>query len=220
MDNSAADSGELQEELNTREKELAAANQKAEGLQSELDQLNADAENSGVTEEAMIAYNQLMKGIRYYQDENTTYAALSVKDYKAADFENKDAKALFKLISKELTQEDVSVIFETGRNKYNDGQYEEALLEFEVALTIDPLNQDVLYFMGRSYHQMDKPKLAKSNYGKVLSVDETTDRAAEAASQLRALGVSQERIDAYAEEDPEEEEEESPEPTESPDSFE
>ncbi len=202
MDHTAGDADMIQKELTQRETELADANKKVSDLEADIKQMNKDAEKSSEDEEVLTAYEQLLKGVGLYIDNKLVEATTCVIGYKASDFKNKDAKSLYKLISKDLTEEDIQAIFESGNTKYNQRDYEGALKDFEAALSADPLNQDVLYFMGRTYHQQNKKKLAKYYYGKVLAVDDTTSRAAEAKSRLRELGVSEDQIADYADDDP------------------
>lgn len=199
IDNKAADIAVVNDELASKETELSKANGEISTLQAEVKKLKKEA-RSGDTEQAkkMTAYEQLLKGVSLYQDNKKTEAASSVADYKESDFTLKEAKTLYNLIAKELTEDDAAALFESGRAKYNSGKYDEAITDLEAAIAIDAENQDALYFLGRAYQQKNKTKLAKEYYGKVLAVDDTTSRAAEAKSRLRQLGVSNADIAKYS----------------------
>jgi len=99
-----------------------------------------------------------------------------------------ETKALFKMVSKKLTAQDVKKLFEDGRAAFNSGKYDDAEKLLLQVLSYDEKNQDALYFMGRVYHQSGKKKKAQEYYQKVLDVDDKTGRATEARTRMRQLG--------------------------------
>lgn len=175
--------------LSVKEAEISAIQQErdqhkqnAEKLQKKLDdEKNA---NKGKLERS----EKLLLAAKYYTDGELVLAATAVNGYTEADFESEDEKALFQKVSKKLTSQDVQKLFEEGRDLFNTRKYVEAEQVLTQVLSIEPENQDALYFMGRVYHQQEKKKKAKEYYQKVLDVDDTTNRAAEARNRISQLG--------------------------------
>ena len=146
--------------------------------------------DEGETENAKKAEisNNLLLAVKYYNDGDKLLAASTVSQYKESDFSSEEAKELFQMVSKEITSADVQSLFEEGRDEFNSGNYDKAEQLLSQVLTVEPENQDALYFMGRVYHQRGKKKIAKEYYNKVLEVDDSTGRAAEARNRLNQLG--------------------------------
>lgn len=169
-------------EISAIEQERDQYKQNAEKLQKKFDdEKNA---NKGKLERS----EKLLLAAKYYTDGELVLAATAVNGYTEADFESEDEKALFQKVSKKLTSQDVQKLFEEGRDLFNTRKYDEAEQVLTQVLSIEPENQDALYFMGRVYHQQEKKKKAKEYYQKVLDVDDTTSRAAEARNRISQLG--------------------------------
>ncbi len=180
---------ENKQELSIKEAQLSAEKKEKEDMAEKVSRLQKQL-NDGKVENAdkLKASNALIQAVKYYNDNNRLLAATAVSGYEEADFESEEAKALFALVSKEITPEDVQRLFEEGRDEFNSGHYDEAEALLKQVLSIEEDNQDALYFMGRIYHQRNKPKKAKEYYNQVLEVDDTTSRAAEARNRLNQLG--------------------------------
>lgn len=194
----SSDVASVKEELVVKEAELSAANSKIDKLNKTVEQLQSEAEagNKAQTDK-LTAYGKLLVGVNlYYKEGKKVEAAASVASYKKSDFETEEAQALYEEIARELTSADVQSLFESGRASCNSGKYEDAIRDLELALSVEPENQDVLYFLGRTYHKQNKKKKAISYYEQLLKVDDTTSRASEAKMRLRELGMSQDDIDA------------------------
>lgn len=189
--NSADSIVESNQALSVKEAQLSAAQKEKEALQQKVTELEKTLKD-GETENAKKAEisNNLLLAVKYYNDGDKLLAASAVSAYKAEDFATDEAKALYEMVSKEITEEDVQSLFEEGRDKFNSGNYDEAEKLLAQVLSIEEDNQDALYFMGRVYHQRGKKKKAQNYYEQVIEVDDTTSRAAEARNRLNQLGVN------------------------------
>ncbi len=175
--------------LSVKEAEISSLEKERDSLKEKADKLQASLDKEQKQNTEKFKRNEdLLLALKYYTDGDLMLAATTVSGYKEADFETEDLKALFKLVSKKLTAEDVKKLFEDGRAAFNSAKYDEAEKLLNQVLSIEPENQDALYFMGRVYHQRGKKKKAKEYYEKVLDVDENTGRAAEARTRIRQLG--------------------------------
>lgn len=187
--NNSSSIAESNQALSVKEAQLSSAQKEKETLEKQVEDLQKQIDE-GETENAQKAEisNQLLQAVKYYNDGDRLLAASTVSQYRESDFTTDEAKELFKMVSKEITAEDVQTLFEEGRSKFNAGNYDEAENLLNQVLSIEPDNQDALYFMGRVYHQRGKKKKAKEYYNKVIDVDDSTGRAAEARSRLSQLG--------------------------------
>lgn len=180
---------ETKEMLSVKEAQVSSLQKEKDSLKKKNQDLQKKID-SGETESAKKATNlgSLLQAVKYYNDGDRLLAATTVSNLAEKDFETEEAKALFKMVSKEITQSDLNKLFEDGRAAFNSGRYDEAKTLLTQVLSIDEENKDALYFMGRVYHQQGKNKKAKSYYEKVIELDENSSRAAEARSRLRQLG--------------------------------
>ncbi len=189
LGNHSSDLAQSKEMLSVKEARISAIEKERDELLAKNEKLEKsvkenETENAGRADAA----NNLLLAVKYYNEGDLLLAASTVSKYRASDFETEEAKELFEMVSKKLTDEDIQGLFEDGRKQFNSGQYDEAERLLTQVLSLEPENQDALYFMGRIYHQRGKKKKAKSYYDKVIEVDETTSRAAEAKSRLSQLG--------------------------------
>lgn len=189
MENNSNDIAESNQALSVKDAQLSAAEKEKDTLQQKVTELQKQIDE-GETENAKKAEisNNLLLAVKYYNDGDKLLAASTVSQYKESDFSSEEAKELFKMVSKEITSADVQSLFEEGRDEFNSGNYDKAEQLLSQVLTVEPENQDALYFMGRVYHQRGKKKKAKEYYNKVLEVDDSTGRAAEARNRLNQLG--------------------------------
>ena len=175
--------------LSVKEAEISSLDQERDSLKEKADELQKklDKEKNANSEKAEMN-QKLLLAVKYYTDGDRIMAATSVNGYSEGDFDTEETKALFKMVSKKLTAQDVKKLFEDGRAAFNSGKYDDAEKLLLQVLSYDEKNQDALYFMGRVYHQRGKKKKAQEYYQKVLDVDDKTGRATEARTRMRQLG--------------------------------
>lgn len=175
--------------LSVKEAEISSLEKERDSLKQTADKLQESLNKEQTGNAKKIERNEnLLLALKYYTDGDLMLAATTVNGYNEEDFESEELKALFKLVSKKLTASDVQKLFEDGRAAFNSGKYDDAEKLLTQVLSIEAENQDALYFMGRVYHQRGKKKKAKEYYQKVLDVDSTTNRAAEARNRISQLG--------------------------------
>lgn len=181
------------QEISVKEAQISSLEKEKQDLQGEVARLQKEMKDEETkTAKNLAMANDLLLAVKYYHDGETLLAASAVSQYRQSDFSSAEAKELYQMVSRELTEEDVQKLFEDGRDKFNSGNYEEAEKQLKQVLAIDPDNQDALYFMGRVYHQRGKKKKAQKYYEQVLAVDDTSSRAGEARNRLSQLGVATE----------------------------
>lgn len=190
IENNSASITENNQELSVKEAQVSSLQKEKDSLTQKVDELQKELDESKTKDASESERNQaLLMAVKYYNDGDRLLAASTVSSYKESDFDSEETKELFKMVSKEITPQDVQRLFEDGRAKFNSGQYDEAENLLNQVLSIEPENQDALYFMGRVYHQRSKKKKAQEYYEKVIEVDDSTSRASEARNRLRQLGI-------------------------------
>lgn len=188
-DDSPASIAENNQTISVKEAEISALEQERDEWKGKADELQKAYDKEKNQNTAALERNKkLLLAVKYFTDGDRLLAASTVNDYAESDFDSEETKALFQMVSKKLTEQDVQKLFEDGRAAFNSGKFEEAQNLLLQVLSIQPDNQDALYFMGRVNHRQNKNKKAKEYYQKVLDVDDKTNRAAEARNQMRQLG--------------------------------
>lgn len=189
IDNSSASIAENNQTISVKEAQISALENERNEWKENAEQLQKtlDKEQSENTKQLERNKNLLL-AVKYYTDGDLLLAATTVNEYSEADFDSEETKALFQMVSKKLTTQDIQKLFEDGRDAFNTGKYDEAEVLLLQVLSLEPENQDALYFMGRVNHQRNKKKKAREYYQKVLDVDDTTSRAAEARNRISQLG--------------------------------
>lgn len=187
--NNPASIAENNQTLSVKEAEISSLEKERDSLKEKADKLQQSLDKEQQGNAKKIERNEnLLLAMKYYTDGDLMLAATTVNGYAESDFDTDEMKELFNMVSKKLTADDVQKLFEDGRDAFNTGKYDDAEKLLKQVLSIDPENQDALYFMGRVYHQRGKKKKAKEYYQQVLDVDNTTGRAAEARNRISQLG--------------------------------
>jgi TolA-binding protein len=106
------------------------------------------------------------------------------------DITNKDALALYNTMAEAVFADQSVALFNQGRDTYNNGKYDDAIKLLRDSLKMDPDNVDSIYFLGRAYDRKGDSKRAEAFYRKVLTDYSNSNRAPEARSRLKALGVT------------------------------
>ena len=73
-----------------------------------------------------------------------------------------------------------------GIVKYNEGNYEVALLEFNKAAELTTKNAEVYYYLGETYLMQNEPKRAMENYNKSIDLDSLFSKAYKGRGKLKA----------------------------------
>lgn len=162
-------------------------------LEDELEELKGDSSANGET--LLDVYDKIFKAANAYLDENLEKAAGYLKDIDKESLKSDAAKKIYKKVSGDSFEKLSESLYLKGRDAYNgENEYagarnyekaEEFLLE---ALDYNPDNTDAMYFLGRTYQQISKPKKAKEYYYKIINDYPDSPRIADANSRMRELG--------------------------------
>lgn len=140
-------------------------------------------------------YDNILAAVNSYINDDKEKAAQKLKDIDVESLAGGAARKVCKKVA-ELTFKDESTrLYIQGRDAYNGENeyagaqdYDKAKEFLEEALEYDPDNTDAMYFLGRTYQQMSKPKKAIEYYEKIINDYPDSARVQEASSRLRELG--------------------------------
>lgn len=179
------------QEVSSLEKENKELTSTVKKLQSQL-----NGYTTVTTDGTETNYSSLLVASKLYIDEleknskkDFDYVAIAKELSKIGSdsLADKSAKDLYDLIKKATFVKAAEKLFDDGHGLYTDRKYDEALKILQEANGYDPDNVDVLYFIGRTYHQLSDYENAKIYYTKLTVDYADTSRASEAKSKLASL---------------------------------
>lgn len=169
---------------------------KIESLQSKIDELNnqLDEKDKDIQnlKDSMIDetdYDNLFDAVELYQQGKYADAAGKLVDVDGDKLTSGKAKDYYNTIKEATFESGSTTLYNDGKNKYNVGNYDEAIPLFEKALKLNDQNVDALYFLGRAYDRKGDTDKAKKYYNKVISDFPDSGRATEATQKLSFLGA-------------------------------
>lgn len=181
---------ELEELVDKLRGEKDDLEKQAEGLQKDLDGANAllDVGKEGTYDPLFEAVNVYLSEMEKPESERDILKiAGKVALVDESELQTEATKNLLK------TMKDVSYLgsselaYRKGHNLYSSKKYQEALTELESAYNYDKDNMDAIYFIGRSYHQLDDKENAAKYYNLLIDDFPGTERAKLATEQMRTL---------------------------------
>ena len=159
-------------------------------LQAEMESLRQTAEEANQTaEEAsgqMTSQEALLKAYRAYAESD---AAGALEQLEAIDQDalTEDAKVLYNNVFKEVGEDAVKELYNTGYAAYERGDYATAITNLGKCYEMDNSQGDALYFLARSYHKSGDTENAKIYYQKVIDEQPKTRKATDAQGFLNGL---------------------------------
>ena len=142
-------------------------------------------ENKDVFDPAM--YDDLFDAVSLYSQGKNVKAAEKLLDMDVESLPTDAAKSVYKYVKKATFGEASRTIYQQGWQEYTDYKYDEAKATLLKAIKYDPNNADALYFLGRTYNQLNNLKKARFYYNKVIEDFPGTTRATEATQRLNAI---------------------------------
>ena len=184
------------ETLNNKEAMISTLEDDKKKLQEQVDTLQKQidggvvddtttTDNSVVTTNA--DYTALLNAATLYIGNKKEEAGTKLVEVNSQNLKITGAIELYNAI-KELTFEATSAaLYEDGHDLYSKAKYEEAITTLMQVVQLDPENENALYFIGRSYHQLDQLDKAKEYYNQIINNFAGTRRAREAKTQLSKI---------------------------------
>jgi tetratricopeptide (TPR) repeat protein len=170
-------------------------NSEKDQLNAKIDQLQAEIDSFVVPEDKTNLYDPLFDATEKYMTElakpardrdlNEIADLLAAVDEK--QYESEVSKILLNRLREEIYPQVAEARYQAGRKLYNDAKYEEALTEFEKAMTFDPTDDDAVYYRARSYHRLEDFDNAKVYYNIVITDFPNSDRKKNSENYLNQI---------------------------------
>lgn len=187
---------EYNAEISKKDQEISSLQGLNEDLQGQIDKLEIDLTSAKETVEEVIdssSYDSLMEATRLYLDGTTNNdldhiaVADAISEVEASDLDNSDAVNLYNRIKDEVYLEASGDLYNEGHGQYSNGNYEDALATLNKAYEYNPTDVNAIYFIGRTYHQMEDYDKAREYYNILTEEYPATGRAREATSRLQEI---------------------------------
>jgi tetratricopeptide (TPR) repeat protein len=183
-------------ELNKQTQNAASLEQTNKDLQDQITKLQEQVDGFEVVEYDDTIYDNLFKAVKLYlvelaktDSKDMDYAKVAKALYKVKldTLEKQAAIDLYNQIKEVTFVKAAATLFEDGHALYSSRKYEEALQDLELAYEYDPANVDVIYFIGRSYHQLSDYENATKYYNILTENYPDSGRAGEAKDRLAEI---------------------------------
>ena len=187
---------EYNAEISKKDQEISSLQGLNEDLQGQIDKLEIDLTSAKETVEEVIdssSYDSLMEATRLYLDGTTNNdldhiaVAEAISEVEASELDSSDAVNLYNRIKDEVYLEASGDLYNEGHGQYSNGNYEDALATLNKAYEYNPTDVNTIYFIGRTYHQMEDYDKAREYYNILTEEYPATGRAREATSRLQEI---------------------------------
>lgn len=192
----AGDLGKLEieyiDKLNTKDFTLTSLENEKNALQKEIDTLKDTVKGQDVVKKDEAIFDKLFEAATVYSTELEKGNANDIDYIKIAEslskvkFDALDREGAINLYNK---IKEVSYVkaakkqYDEGHNLYSTRKYEEAKEVLTGAYTYDPTNVNTIYFLGRTYHQLNDKDNALKYYNILIDEYPESSRATEAKSK-------------------------------------
>ncbi|MDF2802782.1 MAG: hypothetical protein K0S61_2685 [Anaerocolumna sp.] len=165
-------------------------------LQTQIEDLQKQIDEYSKNEYDDTIYDALMSTAKLYNDEilnnnvnqiDFEGIAKELAKVDEAKLERPQAKALYNQIKDAVSEKASAALYDEGYSLYTNRKYDEALELLLDAYEYDPQNVDVIYFIGRTYHQLANYDKAKEYYNIITKDFSDSDRNSKAISKLAEL---------------------------------
>jgi len=163
--------------------------QEKKDLEEVVDQLRDQIDSTVIPEVNIEMYDPLFEAVDLYiselskenaNDRDLIAVADAVLLINSDAYETEAANKILNLLKTATYTEAALSYYEKGHDLYNDNKFEEGLVQLEKAFSYDPTNIDVLYFMARSYQQLEDNENAALYYNIVITDYPDSNRASQA----------------------------------------
>lgn len=163
-------------EISSLEREKELLEKEKQALQTKIQEEDSKAIQQAAN------YEKLIKGLSYYENNDTIQAALAVADCKKKDFASTEAQTLYTKIAV-VTEEQIGELVGQGKEMMYES-YDGAIAIFKNVLKLDADNQEAMYNMAYCYQKKGDTTKAKKWYKETIKVDDTTSLATKAETYL------------------------------------
>ena len=156
--------------ISTLQNDKATLTKELEQLQTQIDSNVSSVGNTDIYDSLFQATELYLKELDKAESERDfTAIADLLAGMTDAEFNNESSTQLLNRL-KESTYPSAAVShYQKGHELYSNGKYEEALVNLQLAMTLDPTDVDAVYFIARSYHRLGDKVNAAIYYNKVIT---------------------------------------------------
>lgn len=181
--------------INEQDQELSSIQKENDDLKEQLGQLETDVTEAQdeLDSGEGTAYENLMSATYLYldgltnNDLNSAEIAEELAKVNIEGLEGDNAINLYNTIKDDVYIEASEELYTEGHDLYSSGDYEEAVNTLLKAYEYNPEDVNAIYFIGRSYHQLENYEKAREYYNILTEDYPATDRASEARSRLQEI---------------------------------
>jgi len=155
-----------------------------EDKEKEIKDMNQKAGNMKVYDGLFLASKSLLDG-------DKEKAEIELKKVDSKKLDSDGAKTLYSYLKKEVFSDKIKQYAEEGKELCNTNRAQEAVDVLKKAYDIADENDEdydkILYFLGRSYHKLDKKKDAKKYYDMLIKKCPKSERVIMTKTRLKEL---------------------------------
>ncbi len=174
---------EYSDQLEAKSATIQKLNEEMEALK--LAKISAETKEAAVSAKAE-SYDALFEAQKLAAEEKYEEAAEALK--KVSEEELPDsAKEIYVTVNAAVNATVIDELYKKGDEAFKSGNYEEAKTNLEKVIALNPDHDYALYYLARSYANLNDVENAKKYYQRVIELlPETTQRAQTAKSYLNS----------------------------------
>lgn len=194
-DTDATDNGYTLAQIQEKDDRIAELETENITLKQEKEQLQSALDNVVIPEDTSAVYTSLLDAAQLYYAELAKPAGernlIAVADLLVGitdtDLKIDSAVTLLGQLRAATYPEAAQSYYTEGHGYYTDKKYQEALTSLQKVLAFDPADVDAIYFIARSYHQLNDNENAALYYNIVITDYPDSNRTADAKSFLKQV---------------------------------
>lgn len=166
----------LNQELDKVNEDYATLEANAQGLQSQLDSIQAD--NQAVLDQ----YQVLIGILQAYRNDDLITVADMYSNLNPEYFTNEDVRTIVDAITSEMTTNGYQTLQQMGTDSWNTGNLNRAEQYYEKSIQVKPDNTSAMYLLGRLYQDQGKSEQAEAWFTKIIDEFPESSQAQQARS--------------------------------------
>lgn len=189
------DTVKVNEEISSYTNQITLLEKENSTLKADVERLQTQLDGIEIPEYDEAMYDALFDAFRIYMEElakpeierDFTQVAQTLIRVKETALQNQTAKALYDEMVKASFGNTALRLYEEGHAVYTAGNYQEALAKLLEAYQYDDQNENIIYFIARSYHRIGDNENAAKYYKIIIDDFADTSRVNDARGYLRQV---------------------------------
>ncbi len=182
--------------ITQQEKTIASLEKQIENLKLEMEDIQTEkievpVDNESYNEFFAVwkQYIELKEDV--YTDDELQTLALNVWALDLSGIENENALAIVDSIKEEIYPLAARMIYKSGKQKYDEGEYDSAVGLLRAAVDFNPESDTAMYYLGKSYQAVEMYEEAVYYYKLMLEVCPNSTLKQYIPQRLRECGVTE-----------------------------